>query len=86
MDTTITAQVVKEKSYDPNFIVRVSYDDGNVRFSNEMFTVTRKPPKVNIEYPENVKQILGEIDSARIELEIMKAIVEYLVDYLGKVR
>lgn len=86
MDTTITAQVVKEKSYDPNFIVRVSYDDGNVRFSNEMFTVTRKPPKVNIEYPENVKQILGEIDSARVELEIMKAIVEYLVDYLGKVR
>lgn len=83
METRISAHVVKEKSYDPNFIVNVSYDDGNIRFSNELITVLRKPPKVNIEYSEHIKQIMGEIDIAKIELEVMKAIVEYLLSYLG---
>ncbi|HHY64700.1 MAG TPA: hypothetical protein GX501_06605 [Clostridiaceae bacterium] len=84
MEANISAEVIKEKSYDPNFIVRVSYDDGKIKFKNEMVSVSRRPPRVNIEYPESIKHFLDKINIKKLELEIMKAILETLLGSSGK--
>ncbi len=79
MKINIRADVVKNKSFDPYFVVKVSYDDGTNRFVEEMVSVERKPPRVTIEYPETVNKMIDRIDIKKIELEIMKAIVEDLL-------
>ncbi len=84
METRVSVEVVKDKSFDPNFVVKVSYDDGKNRFRNEEVLVSRKPPKVKIEYPDHVKKLLDKIDISKIELEIMKGIVEVLLNNSGK--
>ncbi|MGI6623168.1 MAG: hypothetical protein GX227_02630 [Clostridiaceae bacterium] len=84
MEIKLKAEVVREKSFDPHFWVKVSYDDGTVKFKNELVSVSRKPPKVNIEYSETIKKYADKIDIKQIELEIMKAIVESLLGNSGK--
>lgn len=79
MDTNIKAEVIKEKSFDPHFLVKVSYDDGINRFKNEIVSVERKPPRVKIDYPESINKIIDKIDIKKIEIEILKAIVESLL-------
>ena len=86
METNIAVEVVKDKSFDPSFLVKVSYDDGKTKFVKEEFSVSRKPPKVHIEYPEQLKKILEKTDTQQIELEIMRAIVEFLLNSTGKRR
>ena len=79
MEAQISASIIKEKSFDPNFQVKVSYDDGKTRFKNEIVFVSRKPPKVSIDYPESVLKVRDKIDIKKIELEIMRAIVDTLL-------
>ena len=79
METRIKAEVIKEKSFDPHFFVRVSYDDGINRFVDEIVSVDRKPPKVTITYTEYIKNIVDKIDVKKIEIEILEAIVESLL-------
>ncbi len=79
MQTKIKAEVIKNKSFDPYFWVRVSYDDGKNRFIDEMVSVERKPPRVTIEYPESINKMIDKINVKKIELEIMKVIVESLL-------
>ena len=79
LETKIHAEIMKKESSDPYFLVRVSYDDGTVRFKNELVSVTRKPPKVDFQYPETLKPILKKADTQKIELEIMRAVVESLL-------
>lgn len=80
----IKAEVVKEKSFDPHFLVKVTYDDGITKFKNELVSVTRKPPRVNIEYPDIIKKAIDKINIKQMELEIMKAVVECLLSNSGK--
>jgi hypothetical protein len=80
METSISARVVKEESHDPEFILKISYNDGVTCFSGETVRVLRKPPRVRIEYPGNIKKFLNKIKRAEMELEIMRAIVEYLLN------
>lgn len=80
MKADIKAEVIKDKSYDPHFIIRVSYDDGINRFKNEMVSVERKPPRVKFDYPDGIKKIIDKIDVKVIEIEILKAIVESLLN------
>lgn len=84
MKIDIRAEVIKEKSFDPHFQVRVSYDDGTVKFRNELVSVSRKPPRVNVEYSETINKYIDKIDIKQVELEIMKAIVENLLSSSGK--
>lgn len=84
METKIHVEVVKDKSFDPNFLVKVTYDDGKTHFKNELLTVSRKPPKVNVEYPASLENIREKIDTKKIELEIMRAIVDTLLSNSGK--
>lgn len=79
MKKIIKAEVIRDKSFDPNFLIRVSYDDGTKRFIDEIVSVNRKPPRIKIEYPESIRKNIDEIDVKRIEIEIMKAIVESLL-------
>ena len=78
MNTEVRAEVIKNESFDPHFMVRVSYNDGKYKFI-EVVPVDRKPHKVTINYPENVKKIIDKIDVKKLEIEIMKAIVENLL-------
>lgn len=78
MKTEVRAEVVKNESFDPHFMVRVSYNDGKYKFV-ELMPVDRKPPRVTIHYPDSVKKIIDKIDVKKIEIEIMKAIVEVLL-------
>lgn len=78
MNTEVRAEVLKNESFDPHFMIRVSYDDGKYKFV-EVMQVDRKPPKVTIDYPDSVIKILDKIDQKKIEIEIMKAIVENLL-------
>lgn len=80
MEANIHVEVIKEASFDPNFLVRVSYNDGKTQFKNENVSVNRKPPKVDFEYPETLKPILKEIDTQQIELEIMRVVVEWILN------
>lgn len=79
METRIKAEVIKEKSFDPHFFVRISYDDGINRFVDEIVSVDRKPPKVIISYTEYINNIVDKIDVKKIEIEILEAIVESLL-------
>ncbi len=79
MKINIKAEVVKEKSFDPHFVIKVTYDDGVTRFKNELISVSRKPPKVNMEYPDTINNVIDKINIKQIELEIMKTIVEFLL-------
>lgn len=79
LEKNISVEVIKEKSFDPNFLVRVSYDDGKIRFKNEVFSVLRRPPKVKVEYPVSVENMIENVDVKKIELEIMRAIVDTLL-------
>ncbi|HBR02644.1 MAG TPA: hypothetical protein DD738_08535 [Ruminiclostridium sp.] len=76
----IDARVMQDKSFDPQFVVKVSYDDGKTRFMNELVSVVRRPPKVTFEYSETLKPILTKVDIQRIELEVMRVIVESLLN------
>jgi len=78
LNTEVRAEVLKNESFDPHFMIRVSYDDGKYKFV-EVMQVDRKPPKVTIDYPDSVIKILDKIDQKKIEIEIMKAIVENLL-------
>lgn len=78
MSTEVRAEVIKNESFDPHFMVRVSYNDGKYKFV-EVMPVERKPPKVTIHYSDSVKKIIDKIDVKKIEIEIMKAIVESLL-------
>lgn len=84
MKIRIRAEVVRDKSFDPYFWVKVSYDDGTIKFKDELVSVSRKPPRVNIEYSETIKKYADKIDIKQIELEILKAIVESLLGGSGK--
>lgn len=79
MDKWIDVSVVKDKSFDPAFVLRVSYSDGEVSFKNALVNVLRKPPKVKIDYPEDLQPLLSKIDIKKLELEIMNKIVEFLL-------
>lgn len=84
MEVKIKVEVVREKSFDPHFQVKVSYEDGIIKFKNELVSVSRKPPRVNIEYSETIQKYIDRIDIKQIELEIMKSIVENLLSNSGK--
>lgn len=79
MEVQVSVKVIKEKSFDPNFLVKVSYDDGSIRFKDELISVTRRPPKVKVSYPENMEKVKDSIDTKRLELEILRAIVDHLL-------
>ncbi len=79
MEVQLNVKVIKEKSFDPNFMVKVSYDDGETCFKDEVVSVSRKPPKVRFVYSETIEKVEDRIDIKKIELEILRVIVESLL-------
>ena len=80
----ISVSVVKEKSYDPAFTVMVSYQDENISFKNVLVDVLRQPPRVTIQYPDEIQSVLPKINSKKLELEILNKIAEYLLNAGGR--
>lgn len=75
----MTVSVIKDKSFDPVFQVKVSYEDENVAFRNAIVEVQRRPPRVRFNYPDDILPLLTKIDVKKLELEIMNKIVEFLL-------
>lgn len=80
----ISASVIKEKSFDPVFQVRFSYEDEGVNIKGAIAEVQRRPPRVKVEYPEDIRPLLPKVNVKKLELEIMNKIVEFLLS--AKVR
>lgn len=80
MEKRIDVSVIKEKSFDPHFVLRVSYQDEHVCFKNALVDVERRPPKVTIEYPDEIMPLLSQVDIKKLELEIMHKIVDFLLN------
>lgn len=75
----IDVSVIREKSFDPIFHLKITYEDEGVVFKNAVVEVTRRPPKVTIDYPEDVKPLLPKVDIKKLELEIMNKVVAFLL-------
>lgn len=81
---TFSVSVIREKSTDPDFMLNVSIYDGPVSVTNARVDVLRVPPKVNIFYPQEIQEILPQIDQKKLELEILNKIVEYIMQAADK--
>lgn len=75
----IAASVIKDKSFDPVFQMKISYEDENVKFKDVIVDVQRRPPRVRVDYPDEIRLLLPKIDVKKLELEIMNKIVEFLL-------
>ena len=81
---TFSISVIKEKSADPELVLSVSIYDGSVSVTNAVVEVQRIPPKVNIRYPNEILDILPNIDQKKLELEILNKIVDYIMQISDK--
>lgn len=76
---TLSVGVIKEKSTDPNFTLNVSIYDSTVSVTNVQVEVQRISPKVSIRYPEEIQNVLPQIDQKKLELEILNKVVEHIM-------
>lgn len=81
---TFSVSVIKEKSADPNFKVKVSIYSGSFSVQNAEADVLRLPPKVSIRYPQEIESKLSETDRKKLDLEILNKVVEYLMQTAEK--
>jgi hypothetical protein len=79
-----SVSVIKEKSADPNFTVKVSVYGDDFSIVNAQVDVVRLPPKVSIDYPEELQSRLELIDRKKLELEILNKVVEYIMQTADK--
>lgn len=86
MPTYMDVILHKDKSFDPSFQLSVSYTDGDISFKHVLVNAYRKPPRLKIEYPEEIQPLLDKIDLKVLELEIMKKIVEFIIGISGKAK
>lgn len=84
MATSVKASIIKERSFDPNFYVKVNYEDGTVSFNELIVKVVRTPPKVSFVYPDEIETILGTIDQQRMELELLNCVVAHIMNNAGR--
>jgi len=76
----ISVRIDGQKSMDPYYIATMDYDDGSVSLRDVRVDVTRKPPKITIKYPEEIKDILPKINTKRLEIEILGSIAKYMTE------
>jgi|BioPla2DNA2_1021312.scaffolds.fasta_scaffold18989_2 hypothetical protein len=81
---TFSVSVIKEKSADPNFKVKVSIFSNSFSVRNAEVDVLRVPPKVSIRYPQEIESNLTEIDRKKLDLEILNKVVEYIMQTTEK--
>ena len=79
MEPKIKVSVVREKSFDPTFVVKVDYDSEVLRLSGITCTVTRTPPRVTFAHPPEILDQLAEVDQKKLELEIMNSILSFIM-------
>jgi len=76
---TFSVSVIKEKSADPNFKVKVSIYSNSLYVKNAEIDVLRLPPKVSIRYPQEIEANLDGTDRKKLDLEILNKVVEYIM-------
>ncbi|NLG87727.1 MAG: hypothetical protein GX494_00685 [Clostridiaceae bacterium] len=81
---TFSVSVIKEKSADPNFKVRVSIYGSSFCVKNAEVDVLRLPPRVRINYPSEIETKLSETDRKKLDLEILNKVVEHIMQTAEK--
>lgn len=79
-----SVSVIKEKSADPNFKVKVSIFGSSFSVKNAEVDVLRLPPRVNIRYPHEIEANLTETDRKKLDLEILNKVAEYIMQTAEK--
>lgn len=75
---TFSIDVIKE-SLDPVFKLNVSVYGNNLKIKNARVEVLRRPPKVRITYPDELKNVLSATEQKKLELEMLNKIVEHII-------
>ncbi|MFZ5985860.1 MAG: hypothetical protein ACOYWZ_01885 [Bacillota bacterium] len=75
------AEVIKELSMEPNFKVRFYYKTDKVTIEKGYAEVIREYPKSVIKYDSYTDGFLEEVDKAKLELEILNIVFDYLLTY-----
>jgi len=83
-EMTFSVSVIKEKSADPNFRVKVSIYSDSFSVKNAEVDVLRLPPRVSIRYPHEIETNLDEIDRKKLDLEILNKVVEHIMQTAEK--
>jgi len=78
---TFYVNIIKEKSYDPDFKINVSlYKDG-ICMKNFQVDLLRQPPKISFRYHDEIKETLSKMDQQKLELEILNKVAEYIMEH-----
>lgn len=72
-------EVVKELSMDPKFKVRFYYRTDRYTVEKGSAEVTREYPKSIIQYDSYTDEVLSDNDKAKLELEILNSVFDYLL-------
>lgn len=81
MQPKIKVEVVREKSFDPHFHVKIHYETEGVRLANVPISVIRRAPKVMFDHPPEILEHLSEEARRKLELEIMNHILEHIMHH-----
>jgi len=79
-------ELVRERSLDPVFRLKVSVYRPDVKVENADVEVIRRPPKVSFIYPDEMKNILSPVEMKKLELEMLNKVAEYLIENTDKER
>lgn len=81
MQPKIKVEVVKDRSFDPHFHVKVHYEADGVQLAGVPVSVVRRAPKVTFDHPPEILEHLSEEARRKLELEIMNRILEHIMHH-----
>jgi hypothetical protein len=76
---SFSGNVIKEKSYDPNYKVEFSYEDGDIKIELGIADIIRKQPRLVIDYDELTSAKLKAADKTKLELELTNLVLNYFI-------
>ncbi len=79
MEPKIKVDVIREKSFDPTFFVKVSYDTDSIHLSSIPVWVERRAPRVTFDFPAVILETLNGNERAKLELAIMNRLLEFIM-------
>ena len=84
-------EIIKEKSMDPYFRIKFSYEEKDFVIKYGIAEVVRKAPITQISYDPKTEAITRGKDKSKLELELLNIVIGYLLSkgisktYRGKV-
>jgi len=80
MEPKIKVDIVRERSFDPTFLVRIGYESETVRLIEIPVMVVRRAPRVTFDFPQEISGSLSAGERAKLELAIMNSILAFIMN------